>query len=360
MGCDASWLILAFLVGWTLLKLQKTKLKCPHKPNQVEILSAKAKLPRPLKPRSADDCPLCRRAKTKPLKPSHEGPTVRSWRELKSPRGRSKRIPTEGFACANRLCEYFAITDAQLHALVGDGKHGKIEVSQTFKCQACQHTFTARRHTPLYRLKTPSSKVSQILMALAEGVDLAACERIFECRAATIASWLSRAGEHSQTLHQHFLRNLTLPHLQLDEIRTRLRNRAQILWLWLSIEPATKLIPALVLGARTQAVGHQLLHQMRLVLKAGLVPIFSSDGLNHYFYAISAHFGGWVKAETGRKKRGWQLDEKLVYGQLIKSYRRRKLTKIKYQCVKVNLKSSATKIYSFKYFRAKISTNEGL
>jgi IS1 family transposase len=213
---------------------------------------------------------------------------------------------------------------------VGDGKAGEAEPSQTFKCQACSQTFTARRYTPLYRLKTPAGKVSQVLMALAEGVDLAACERIFGYRKATMASWLSRAGEHSRTLHQHFLVNLTLPHLQLDEIRTRLRRRTQILWLWLSIDPTTKLIPALALGERTQALAHQVLHQIKLVLEVGLVPIFSSDGLNHYFYAISAHFGGWKVADTGRKKRVWQIDEKLLYGQLIKSYRRYKLTKLKY------------------------------
>lgn len=34
-------------------------------------------------------------------------------------------------------------------------------------------------------------------MALAEGVGLAAYERIFGFGAATIANWLSRAGDHS-------------------------------------------------------------------------------------------------------------------------------------------------------------------
>jgi IS1 family transposase len=288
-----------------------------------------SKLPRPLKPRSADDCSLCRLANTRPVKSTNEVLTIRPWRELKSARGRPKQLPTEGFACPNPSCQYFGIKDEQLHALVGDGKAGK-ERGQTFKCQACSKTFSARRHTPLYRLKTPSSKISQVLMALAEGMDLAACERIFGHQKATIATWLSRAGQHSQSLHAHFMRGLTLPHLQLDEIRTRLRSRVQVLWLWLAIEPTTKLVPALALGARTQKVAHQLIHQIKLILAAGVVPIFSSDGLNHYYYALCAHFGRWVIAEAGRKKRAWQIDEKLLYGQLVKSYRRRKLAKIKY------------------------------
>ena len=31
-------------------------------------------------------------------------------------------------------CLYFGITDALIHALVGDGKHGRAERIQTFRC----------------------------------------------------------------------------------------------------------------------------------------------------------------------------------------------------------------------------------
>jgi len=65
-------------------------------------------------------------------------------------------VNTEGFACPNRTCRYFAITDTSIHALVGDGRHGRAERIQTFRCQAFRTTFSARRDTPLYRLKTPS------------------------------------------------------------------------------------------------------------------------------------------------------------------------------------------------------------
>jgi hypothetical protein len=46
---------------------------------------------------------------------------VRPWREVKSRRGAPKRVNTEGFACPNRTCPYSGITDAHIHALVGDG-----------------------------------------------------------------------------------------------------------------------------------------------------------------------------------------------------------------------------------------------
>jgi hypothetical protein len=46
--------------------------------------------------------------------------------------------------------------------LFGDGKHGHAERIQTFRCQACRTTFTARRNTPLYRLKTPSHQIAMV------------------------------------------------------------------------------------------------------------------------------------------------------------------------------------------------------
>src|SRR5262249_37624018 len=159
-----------------------------------------------------------------------------------------KRLNTEGFSCPNPKCSYFANTDAQVHALVGDSTHGQAERIQTFRCQACRATFSARRDTPLYRLKTPSYHVAIVLAALAEGLDPSAAERVFDSRQATITTWLTRAGGHAHTLHERFFCHLHLPHLQLDELRTRLRCVKQILWFWLAIDPRTKILPMLQLG----------------------------------------------------------------------------------------------------------------
>ena len=192
----------------------------------------------------------------------------RPWREVKSRRGAPKRIDTAGFACPNQQCRYFGNIDARVHALVGDGKHGQVERIQTFRCQACGTTFTARRHTPLYRLKTPSHQIAMVLSALAEGLDPSAAERVFGYRQGTIITWLSRAGQRSQSLHERFFRHLHLTHLQLDEIRTRLRRSTQVLWLWLAIDPRTKLLPVLHQGPRTQQAAHLLIHSLRLPARA--------------------------------------------------------------------------------------------
>src|SRR6266699_3294952 len=213
--------------------------------------------------------------------------------------------------------------------LFGDGKHGQTECIQTFRCQACYSTFSARRNTPLYRLSTSSHQVAVVLSALAEGFDPSAAERVFGFRQATITTWPSRAGEHAHTLHERFFFHLHLQHLQLDELRTRLRSHTHVLWLWLAIDPRTKILPVLHLGPRTQNMAHTVIHSLRRSLTPGCLPIFTSDGLNLYFYALTAHFGHWREVRCrGRKALRWQVAAGLIYGQVKKSYRRRKLVRV--------------------------------
>jgi transposase-like protein len=200
----------------------------PLRPDSSQGAAKRTMLPRLLKPRTPDDCPACRLA-FPALSAGESAPVlVRPWCEVKSRRGAPKRIDTEGFACPDPQCQYFGKTDAHFHALVGDGKHGHAELIQTFRCQACRTTFSARRNTPLYRLKTPSQQVAVVLSALAEGLDPSAAERVFGSRQATITRWLTRAGKHAELFHERCFRNLHLPHLQLDEIRTRLRCSTQV------------------------------------------------------------------------------------------------------------------------------------
>jgi IS1 family transposase len=183
--------------------------------------------------------------------------------------------------------------------------------------------------TPLYRLKTASHRVAEVLTALAEGLSVAAAVRVFGHRHATITTWLTRAGAHSATLHDRFFQNLTLPHLQLDELRTQVRSHVHALWLWVVVDPLTKIVPVLHLGARTQAAAHAVVHELHGRLAPACLPVFTSDGLNHYFYALTAHFGQWV-AGVGRRARQWQVAVGLIYGQVKKRYRRRRLVGVTY------------------------------
>jgi IS1 family transposase len=170
-----------------------------------------------------------------------------------------------------------------------------------------------------------------VLSALAEGLDASAAERVFGYRRETITTWLSRAGEHAQTLHEHFFCNLQLPYLQLDELRTRLRSYKNVVWLWLAVDPLTKILPVLHLGPRTQHRAHLVIHTLRRRLAPGCLPLFTSDGLNLYFYALTAHFGQRLALDRrGRNVYRWQVAANLIYGQVKKCYRRRKLVRVRH------------------------------
>lgn len=61
----------------------------------------------------------------------------------------------------------------------------------------------------------------------------------------------------------------------------------------------------------------------------GCLPVFTSDGLNVYFYALTAHFDQWLEVvRRGRKVHQWQVAAGLIYGQVKKCYRRRKLVRV--------------------------------
>ncbi len=283
---------------------------------------------RPLRPRTPDDCQLCRDATNAPF--TAVARAVVPYAQRKSHRGRKKTIDTRGQACPNPDCDYRDITDPAVHALVGYGHHGWQDPIQDFYCQACHRKFSARRYTPLYRLRSPAARVAQVLHAVAEGLSSQAAARVFPVSETTARSWISRAGQHSCRLHHRLMRALQLTHVQLDELRLKLRGTAEAAWLWVACDARTKLIPAFVLGPRTQGLAHQLVHEVVQRLAPGCLPVFSSDGLALYFYALTAHCGEWVQT-VGDRRRVWTVNLRLLYGQVIKRYRRRRRAEVRHQ-----------------------------
>jgi hypothetical protein len=65
------------------------------------------------------------------------------------------------------------------------------------------------------------------------------------------------------------------------------------------------------------------------MMAAGCMPVFSSDGLRLYFYALTAHFGEWVR-EEGDKRSIWRVSCELLYGQVRKIQRRRRLVRVEH------------------------------
>jgi hypothetical protein len=215
--------------------------------------------PRPWRPRTPKSCVQCG---VEGYPAAEECGAVRPWREMKSPRGRKKQVDTEGHACWDGECVYYGITDAGVHALVGDGGHGKVERIQDLRCQACGKRVSERRGTALYGLKTASWRVSEVLLALAEGLDVGAAVRVFGHAEGTILRWRTRAGMHAERMHERFFHHLQLWHIQLDELKTRLREKGREVWVWVALDVKTKVIPSLTIGPRTQAMCNVLIHRM--------------------------------------------------------------------------------------------------
>ena len=133
MVCPDGWVfallvVIVFILMWV-------KWHRPH-PAAPRARPNAQPTPHPLKPRTPADCPACRITPRPGLAPA--SPPPKPYSQVKSPRGRRKRIATAGFACPNPECRYFGITDDQIHALVGYGGHGRQEYIRDLKCQACR------------------------------------------------------------------------------------------------------------------------------------------------------------------------------------------------------------------------------
>jgi IS1 family transposase/transposase-like protein len=226
-------------------------------------------------------------------------------------------VVTDGHSCNNPACRYYQITDSQRHALVGYGKHYGADVTQYFRCQACGTKVTVRWNTPMYDLKTPARRVQEVLTATSEGVDIAAVSRIFQHDERTITRWLCRIAEHSRRAHQRFFHDLICQHLQLDELVTKLRGMSERLFIWVALDAQTKIIPVIHIGQRKHDDAHLFVHELWQRLAPGAPPVFTTDGLWLYFYALTAHFGHWVPT-PGKRWPVWQVDPRLLYGQVHK------------------------------------------
>jgi len=317
--------LLLLLLTLLFLVLLAELIRCDH---SATASTTARRGPRPLRPPTPDDCLRCRDAAAAP--PAATPRSVVPYAQRKSRQGRKKTIDTHGQACPNPDCDYHRITDSAIHALVGYGHHGQHDPIQDFYCQACHHKFSARRHTALYHLKTSPARVAQVLHAIAEGLSVQATARVFHLSETTVRSWISRAGRHSQSLHGRLMCALKLTHIQLDELRLSVRGAAEAAWLWVACDARTKLIPAFALGPRTQAMAHRLVHEVAQRLAPGFLPVFSSEGLALYFYALTAHFGEWVQ-RVGVRRRVWAVNLQLLYAQVIKQYRRRRIAEVRHQ-----------------------------
>jgi IS1 family transposase len=105
-------------------------------------------------------------------------------------------------------------------------------------------------------------------------------------------------------------------------------------WVWVAIDPVSKLLLSIEAGDRTLAMAQRLVHEVVRVLAPDGVPLFMTDGLKDYAMALLTHFGQWVQpsrqpAKGPVPKPRWMPLPQLLYAQVVKSYRRRRVGRVR-------------------------------
>ena len=127
----------------------------------------------------------------------------------------------------------------------GQVGHGNIRVhswtEQRYRCERCGATFSARKGTACYRLRTTAEQVTLVLTLLSHGCPLQAIVAAFGYDERTVAPWLALAGMHCQQVHAHLVQQeqVDLQHVQADELWVKLVGRR--VWMALALAVPTRL-----------------------------------------------------------------------------------------------------------------------
>jgi hypothetical protein len=103
------------------------------------------------------------------------------------------------------------------------------------------------------------------------------------------------------------------------------------------MDPESKLLLAIDVGNRTLAMAQRVVHQVAQVLAPDCAPLFLTDGFREYLTALLTHYGAWVQPPrrqvTGpAPKPRWMPQPQLLYAQVVKTVRRRRLVDVQH-CV---------------------------
>jgi IS1 family transposase len=109
-------------------------------------------------------------------------------------------------------------------------------------------------------------------------------------------------------------------------------------WVWVAIDPVTKLLVAIDVGERTLAMTQRVVHHVTQVLAPDCAPLFLTDGFREYLTALLTHYGHWVQlpqrqAQGPRPKPRWMPRPQLLYAQVVKTPRRRRLVDVTHRVV---------------------------
>jgi len=265
---------------------------------------------------------------------------------LVSTRGRRRHVDTSHHFCPDPACRYGGWLG--LGNIRSNGHPSGGPWRQLY-CSRCQGYFLETQGTIFHGKRVVPEKLVWAVGALAEGLGIRAVARVFEVDPNTVLHWLIEAADHAAAFSQYFLHDLRVTQVQLDELFAllsavkagevseteaiqRLSRSPQ--WVWAAIDPVSKVLLALDVGDRTLAMAQRLVHQVVQVLAPDCVPLFLTDGFKEYTMALLSHFGQWVQPSrwqtTGpAPKPRWRPLPQLLYAQVIKTVRRRRLIRVR-------------------------------
>src|SRR4029434_7773265 len=162
--------------------------------------------------------------------------------------------------------------------------------------------------------------------------------RVFEVDPNTVLQWLVEAAEQLQAFSQHVLHDVRVRQVQVDELFAllsavkdgqvsedeaieRLERSPQ--WVWVAMDPESKLLLAIDVGDRTLAMAQRFVHHVTQVLAPDCAPLFLTDGFREYVTALLTHYGDWVQPPR-RQDKGplpkprWRPRPQLLYAQVLK------------------------------------------
>lgn len=203
---------------------------------------------------------------------------------------------------------------------------------QRYYCRLCKTRFTETAHTMFFGLHHPQSLVGLVVTLLGHGCPIQAIVVAFGLDERTVSSWLHRAGEQCQRVHEHLVLGSPqdLGQVQADELRVR-RQRG-ISWLASAIAVPTRLwLGGAVSQRRDTDLVTALAQQVRAcALCRPLLVVF--DGFVAYRAAFQASFRSPLP--TGQRGRPpWVAWPDVALGQVVKHYVQRRVTGVERRVV---------------------------
>jgi hypothetical protein len=220
-------------------------------------------------------------------------------------------------------------------------------------CVSCSRYFYETYGTIFHGKRSSPELVVRVIACLAEGLGIRGTARVFEIDPNAVLSWLVEAAEPLRAFSAYFLHALQINQVQLDALYTVIRavrdgaiSETEAIeqlsrsphWVWTAIDPETKLLLTIDVGDRTLAMAQRMGHHVTQVLAPGCAPLFLTDGFREYWTALLTHYGHWVqpsrRQDTGPvPKPRWMPLPTLLYAQVIKTMRWRRLVEVKHRVV---------------------------